>query len=69
MEEENGVNCTQCGGTTFSLAHDEWMRRTFRFVEDGQLKMCAGCGAKFLVCKGCDGLFTRIHPALESISI
>ena len=65
-DQEDGVHCTQCGGETFSNAHDEWMRRTFLFVEQGQLKMCAGCGAKFLVCKGCQGLFTRIHPALES---
>ena len=28
--------------------------------------MCDGCGAKFLVCKGCGGLFTRVHPALEA---
>jgi len=49
-----------------NIVNDEWMKRTFRFVEDGQLKMCNGCGAKYLVCKGCGGLFTRVHPALEN---
>ena len=28
--------------------------------------MCAGCGAKYLVCEKCGGLYCRIHPALES---
>jgi hypothetical protein len=28
--------------------------------------MCDKCGCKFLVCKDCGGLFTRIHPALEA---
>jgi len=58
--------CDVCGGTSFQLAHDEWMKRTFRFVENGQLTMCQGCGAKYLVCKGCGGLYTRVHPGLES---
>ncbi|MFW9821064.1 MAG: hypothetical protein ACFFE5_15780 [Candidatus Thorarchaeota archaeon] len=40
--------------------------RAFPFVEQGQLKMCAGCGAKYLVCSSCGGLYCRIHPALES---
>ncbi len=28
--------------------------------------MCDGCGAKFLVCEKCGGLYTRVHPALEA---
>jgi len=28
--------------------------------------MCDKCGSKFLVCKNCGGLFTRVHPALEA---
>ena len=66
MTEEDGVHCIACGKTIFSLVHDEWMRRAFPFVEQGQLKMCSGCGAKYLVCKKCEGLFTRVHPALET---
>jgi len=31
-----------------------------------QVQFSDGCGAKFLVCKGCGGLFTRVHPALEA---
>jgi len=64
--EEDGKHCIQCGGENFRLVHDEWMSRTFRFVENGQLKMCNGCGAKYLVCKQCGSLFTRVHPALEA---
>ncbi|MBD3212642.1 MAG: hypothetical protein GF311_08535 [Candidatus Lokiarchaeota archaeon] len=41
------------------------INRTFRFVENGQLKMCNSCGAKFLVCEECGNLYTRVHPALE----
>jgi predicted RNA-binding Zn-ribbon protein involved in translation (DUF1610 family) len=41
------------------------MKRTFSFVEKGQLRMCEGCGAKFLVCPKCGNLMTRVHPALE----
>ncbi len=69
MSQDDGIHCIVCNGDAFSMAHDEWMRRTFKFVEDGQLKMCAGCGAKYLVCGGCGGLYTRIHPALESWEI
>jgi len=58
--------CTQCGGKNFSVAHDEWMKRTFRFVENGTLEMCQSCGAKFLVCEKCGGLYSRVHPALEA---
>jgi len=58
--------CEVCGGTSFMIAHDEWMQRTFRFVEKGTLNMCNGCGAKYLVCAKCGGLFTRVHPALEA---
>ena len=66
MSEGDGVHCQVCGKDQFSLAHDEWMRRAFLFVEQGQLKMCAGCGAKYLVCESCGGLYCRIHPVLES---
>ena len=55
MSEADGVHCQVCGKDQFSLAHDEWMRRAFPFVEQGQLKMCAGCGAKYLVCESCGG--------------
>ncbi|MFX1316481.1 MAG: hypothetical protein ACFE9T_11495 [Promethearchaeota archaeon] len=65
MPKEDGKSCIVCGGSSFRIVNDEWMKRTFRFVEVGQLKMCDGCGAKFLVCKQCGGLFTRVHPALE----
>ena len=65
-EEFDGKRCIQCGGETFRLVNDDWMSRTFRFVEKGQLKMCDGCGAKYLVCQQCGSLFTRVHPALEA---
>ena len=58
-----------CNKDQFNIVNDEWMKRTFRFVEDGHLKMCNGCGAKYLVCKSCGGLFTRVHPALEAWEI
>ena len=58
--------CAVCSGTSFQIAHDEWMKRTFKFVENGQLSMCQGCGAKYLVCKGCGGNYTRVHPGLEA---
>ncbi|MHA1194877.1 MAG: hypothetical protein ACTSRH_01920 [Promethearchaeota archaeon] len=67
--EFDGKHCVQCGGDNFRLVHDEWMSRTFRFVEKGQLKMCENCGAKYLVCQQCGSLFTRVHPALESKQI
>jgi hypothetical protein len=57
--------CAVCGATGFRIVNDEWMKRTFRFVENGTLNMCDGCGAKFLVCPKCGGLLTRVHPALE----
>ncbi len=65
-EEFDGKRCLQCGGESFRLTRDDWMSRTFRFVEHGQLKMCDGCGAKYLVCGKCGSLFTRVHPALEA---
>ena len=65
-EEFDGKHCIQCGGESFRLTRDDWMSRTFRFVEHGQLKMCDGCGAKYLVCSQCGSLFTRVHPALEA---
>jgi len=66
VEEFDGKRCIQCGGESFRLTRDDWMSRTFRFVEHGQLKMCDGCGAKYLVCSKCGSLFTRVHPALEA---
>jgi len=66
VEEFDGKRCIQCGGDKFRLVNDDWMSRTFRFVEHGQLKMCDGCGAKYLVCSKCGSLFTRVHPALEA---
>ncbi|MHA1744385.1 MAG: hypothetical protein ACTSWW_00205 [Promethearchaeota archaeon] len=57
--------CIVCKGTAFRQVTDEWMKRTFRFVEKGTLTMCDGCGAKYLVCPKCGGLLTRVHPALE----
>ena len=65
-QDEDGVHCIVCGCEGFRIVNDEWMKRTFRFVENGQLKMCNDCGAKYLVCKSCQGLFTRVHPALEA---
>ncbi|MBN1215073.1 MAG: hypothetical protein JXA99_06460 [Candidatus Lokiarchaeota archaeon] len=64
-EQFDGKHCSECGGDSFSAVHDEWMRRTFFFVEKGQLKMCSSCGAKYLVCQQCGNLYTRVHPALE----
>jgi hypothetical protein len=58
--------CFACGGKgPFRIVQDEWMKRTFRFVEKGQLNMCQKCGAKHLVCPKCGGFVTRVHPALE----
>ena len=57
--------CAVCGGDNFRIVSDEWMKRTFRFVENGTLNMCDSCGAKFLVCPKCGALLTRVHPALE----
>ena len=57
--------CKVCGKTSFRIVNDEWMKRTFRFVEKGTLNMCDGCGAKYLVCPKCGALMTRVHPALE----
>ncbi|MBD3196608.1 MAG: hypothetical protein GF317_16250 [Candidatus Lokiarchaeota archaeon] len=62
----DGKHCSECGGEAFRIVNDEWMKRTFRFVEKGQLKMCDSCGAKFLVCEECGNLYTRVHPALEA---
>ena len=47
-------SCSECGGKSFRIVNDEWMKRTFLFVENGTLEMCDGCGAKFLICKECD---------------
>ncbi len=58
-------HCTECNSSTFRAVHDEWMKRTFRFVEKGKLEMCNQCGAKFLICPKCGALMTRVHPALE----
>ena len=58
--------CSECGGKSFRIVNDEWMKRTFRFVENGTLEMCDSCGGKFLICKECDGHYTRVHPALEA---
>ncbi|MHA1602012.1 MAG: hypothetical protein ACTSVL_05185, partial [Promethearchaeota archaeon] len=58
--------CRECDGKEFRVVHDEWMKRTFSFVENGTLMMCEGCGAKYLICPKCGALMTRIHPALES---
>ena len=66
MDTDDGVHCVVCGTDSFRVVNDEWMKRTFIFVELGQLKMCNKCGAKYLICKGCGGLFTRVHPALEA---
>jgi predicted RNA-binding Zn-ribbon protein involved in translation (DUF1610 family) len=57
--------CSVCGGTSFSIVVDAWMKRTFSFVEKGTLNMCGGCGAKYLICPKCGNLMTRVHPALE----
>ncbi|MHA1727375.1 MAG: hypothetical protein ACTSWY_01425 [Promethearchaeota archaeon] len=57
--------CSECDGTEFRSVIDAWMKRTFSFVEKGQLTMCESCGAKFLVCPKCGALMTRVHPALE----
>ena len=57
--------CSQCGGSDFRSVIDAWMKRTFSFVEKGQLEMCEGCAAKFLVCPKCGNHITRVHPALE----
>ena len=63
---EDGKHCVVCNSDgPFRAVTDEWMKRTFRFVENGQLKMCEKCGAKHLVCDQCGGLYCRVHPALE----
>jgi hypothetical protein len=61
--------CTICGGKSFRAVIDSWMKRTFLFVEKGQLNMCESCGAKFLVCPKCNTLMGRVHPALESFEL
>ena len=63
---EDGKHCVVCNSDgPFRAVTDEWMKRTFRFVENGQLKMCEKCGAKHLVCDQCGALYCRVHPALE----
>lgn len=63
---EDGKHCVACGSEgPFRMVTDEWMKRAFLFVEEGQLKMCEKCGAKHLVCANCGDLYCRVHPALE----
>ncbi len=61
--------CSNCGGKSFRIVKDEWMARTFRFVESGALEMCDDCGSKYLLCTECGGHYTRVHPALEAWEI
>ncbi len=61
------MTCNECGGKTFRMVVDAWMKRTFSFVEKAAgLQMCTSCGSKYYQCPKCGALVTRVHPALEA---
>ena len=59
------LECDECGGTEFRLANDSILQRQYPFVEKGGLKMCETCGAKYIICKKCGALLTRVHLSLD----
>jgi hypothetical protein len=63
--EDDPQTCEECGGADLVTANDSILKRRYEFVSQGTLKLCQGCGAKYLVCKGCGGLLTRVHLSLD----
>ena len=57
--------CDECDGSTFQPARDAILQRQYPFVAESSLKICADCGAKYLVCKKCGALMTRIHLKVD----
>lgn len=57
--------CDECGGKTFRVVNDSILKRQYPFVANSILKMCDKCGAKYVVCKKCGSLLTRVHLSLD----
>ncbi len=57
--------CDECGGATFNPVRDSILQRQYPFVAESTLKMCGTCGAKYLTCKKCGALLTRIHLSVD----
>ncbi len=57
--------CDECGGTIFRNVNDSILKRRYTFVTDTNLKMCEDCGAKYITCKNCGALLTRVHLSLD----
>jgi hypothetical protein len=57
--------CDECGGTDFHTANDSILQRLYPFIQKGGLRMCAKCGAKYVVCAKCGSLLTRVHLSLD----
>lgn len=57
--------CAECGGSTFRLVNDSILKRKLPFVRGDNLKMCDDCGAKYVTCDNCGGLFTRVHLSTD----
>ncbi len=65
MEEK----CDECEGTIFRIVNDSILKRRYNFVTDTNLKMCDDCGAKYITCKNCGALLTRVHLSLDVYGI
>ena len=57
--------CDECDGTAFRTVVDSILKRRYPFVEQSSLKMCENCGAKYVLCKNCGELLTRVHLNLD----
>ncbi|OLS13667.1 MAG: hypothetical protein RBG13Loki_2733 [Promethearchaeota archaeon CR_4] len=65
----NPQTCDECEGTVFNLARDPFLQRQYPFVAESVLKMCASCGAKYLACKNCGALLTRLNLWVDVHSV
>jgi len=61
--------CDECEGTIFRIVNDSILKRRYNFVTDTNLKMCEDCGAKYITCKNCGALLTRVHLSLDVYGI
>ena len=69
MALHTNFQCEYCKGAKFIPFSDSILKRRYKFLENFELKACAGCGVKYLVCPKCHLLLTPIHLSLDPFGL
>ena len=69
MVSQSIFQCEYCHGEKFNTLSDSVLKRRYAFLENLEMKACANCGVKYLLCPKCKAFIMPVHLSLDPFGI